>query len=200
MPWYQKFQDGPEYEARRRKGTFTPPDLSLKDVRDAVPPHLFQRSTLKSLFYILRHLAFTYAFYYIATHIDCIAQAVTDGGLPGSSFVRSVLWILYWGWQGVTFAGHEAGHDALSPHPWVNAAIGIVLHTSVLTPFYAWRATHRTHHKSTNNIERDETYIPPTRNDLKLPDGKVAVRMDYAEVLEETPAFTLFKMFVRQFL
>ena len=54
--------------------------------------------------------------------------------------------------------------------------------------------------KSTNNLERDETYIPPTRKDFKLPDGKIAVKMDYAEVLEETPAFTLFKMFVRQFL
>ena len=54
--------------------------------------------------------------------------------------------------------------------------------------------------KSTNNLERDETYIPPTRKDLKLPDGKIAVKMDYTEVLEETPAFTLFKMFVRQFL
>ena len=54
--------------------------------------------------------------------------------------------------------------------------------------------------KSTNNLERDETYIPPTRKDFKLPDGKIAVRMDYTEVLEETPAFTLFKMFVRQFL
>ena len=54
--------------------------------------------------------------------------------------------------------------------------------------------------KSTNNLERDETYVPPTRKDFKLPDGKIAVKMDYTEVLEETPAFTLFKMFVRQFL
>jgi hypothetical protein len=35
---------------------------------------------------------------------------------------------------------------------------------------------------------------------LKLPDGRVAVRMDYVQALEETPAFTLFKLFVRQFL
>jgi len=49
-------------------------------------------------------------------------------------------------------------------------------------------------------LERDETYIPPTRKDFKLPDGKVAVKMDYEDVLEEAPAFTLFKMFMRQFL
>ncbi|KAK7449308.1 hypothetical protein VKT23_013451 [Stygiomarasmius scandens] len=76
----------------------------------------------------------------------------------------------------------------------------MLLHTFVLTPFYAWRTTHRSHHKATNNMERDETYMPPTRKDFKLPDGRVAVRMDYREILEETPAFTLFKLFVRQFL
>jgi len=58
---------------------------------------------------------------------------------------------------------------------------------------------HSSRQKSTNNLDRDETYIPPTRKDFKLPDGKIAVKMDYTEVLEETPAFTLFKMFVRQF-
>ena len=62
------------------------------------------------------------------------------------------------------------------------------------------RAHKLSRQKSTNSLERDETYIPPTRKDFKLPDGKIAVRMDYTEVLEETPAFTLFKMFVRQFL
>ena len=49
-------------------------------------------------------------------------------------------------------------------------------------------------------MERDETYMPPTRKSFKLPDGKVAVKMDYTEVLDETPAFTLFKLVVRQFL
>ena len=49
-------------------------------------------------------------------------------------------------------------------------------------------------------MENDETYHPQTRADLKLPNGRVAVKMDYTEVLEDTPAFTLFKLFVRQFL
>ena len=121
--------------------------------------------------------------------------------------------------QCLTDPANQAGHNALSSSRLINDFIGITLHTFVLTPYYAWRVTHSTHHvwfsfekqsipsshekpwqKSTNNLERDETYIPPTRKDLKLPDGKIAVKMDYTEVLEETPAFTLFKMFVRQFL
>lgn len=207
MPWFQIFQDGPEYEARRKRGTFTPPNLSLKEVRDAVPRHLHERSTLKSLGYVLRHLAFTCGFYYLATLINISTASSRYGDnitFLLRYFVRPSLWILYWGWQGITFAGiwclgHEAGHNALSSYKLINDCIGIVLHTFVLTPYYAWQVTHGSHHKAANNLDRDETFIPPTRKDFKLPDGKVAVRMDYTEVLEETPAFTLFKMFIRQF-
>ncbi|KAF8148409.1 fatty acid desaturase-domain-containing protein [Crassisporium funariophilum] len=209
MLWFQIFQDGPEYEARKKRGTFTPPNLSLKLLHDAVPRHLLEKSTLRSLGFILRHLTFTYAFYYLATFINSLTLIGDRERMPALKLLfhfvlRPILWISYWGWQGFTFAGiwclgHEAGHNALSSHVSVNDAIGIALHSFVLTPYYSWRATHHTHHKSTNNLDRDETYIPPTRKEFPLPDGKVAVRMDYMEVLEETPAFTLFKIFVRQF-
>ncbi|KAG6819628.1 hypothetical protein H0H93_010048 [Arthromyces matolae] len=204
MIWFQIFQDGPEYEARKRKGTFTPPNVTMQDIRNAVPPELFEISTIKSLYYILRHLAFTYGFYYVASHISDIARFTTHVPIL-QHLLKGTLWVLYWVWQGIAIAGiwclgHEAGHGALSPHPWVNAVLGLLLHTSVLTPYFAWRATHQTHHKLTNNVDRDETYIPRTRKDFKLPDAKVAVRMDYVEILEETPAFTLFKLFIRQFL
>ncbi|EPQ51969.1 hypothetical protein GLOTRDRAFT_108012 [Gloeophyllum trabeum ATCC 11539] len=208
MQWYQIFQDGPEYEARRQKSTFILSNLALKDVHAAVPKHLFQRDTLKSLYYILQHLAFTYAFYMLGTRIDGFVWSLGKTYAIGPAvgvLLRSVLWVIYWFWQSIAFAGiwclgHEAGHDALSPYPLFNAVAGISLHTFILVPYYAWRVTHRTHHKSTNNLERDETYIPPTRKDLKLPDGKVAVKMDYKDIIEETPAYTLFKLVVRQLL
>ncbi|KAF8635645.1 hypothetical protein AX15_000280 [Amanita polypyramis BW_CC] len=97
------------------------------------------------------------------------------------------------------FCHAKAGHGALSSYPVVNAVLGMILHTFILTPYFAWRATHRAHHKATNSLERDETYIPQTRKDLKLPDGRIAVKMDYVQTLEDTPAYTLFKLFVRQF-
>lgn len=40
----------------------------------------------------------------------------------------------------------QAGHDALSPCGPVNTAIGVLVHTFVLTPYYSWRVTHSTHH------------------------------------------------------
>ncbi|KAJ7503807.1 fatty acid desaturase-domain-containing protein [Mycena galericulata] len=174
---------------------FTPPSIALKDVHAAVPRRLFKRSTARSLFYIVRHCAVTLLFFLLATRIPT----------TGSVVVRAVLWALYGAWQGFAFAGiwclgHEAGHDALSPHASVNAVLGLALHTFILTPFFAWRSTHRAHHKATNHLDRDETYLPPTRSDLRLPSAKSAEPADYMHALGETPAFTLFKLIMRQFL
>ncbi|KAF5362446.1 hypothetical protein D9756_002419 [Leucocoprinus leucothites] len=208
MVWFQIFQDGPEFETRRRKRTFTPPNLSLKDLHNAIPRHLFERSTLKSSFYVVTHILLTALLHVSAKRIPTTLEqlaATSNHPVIVQCLLKPAIWMFFWGWQGMFFAGiwclgHEAGHDALSPKRWVNSLFGLSLHTFVLTPYYSWRATHRSHHKSTNNLERDETYIPPTRKSLKLPDGRVAVRMDYADILEETPAFTLFKLFIRQFL
>ncbi|KDQ54117.1 hypothetical protein JAAARDRAFT_182511 [Jaapia argillacea MUCL 33604] len=206
MLWYQRFQDGPEYEARQKQ-PFAPSNLSLKDIHAVVPKSLFKKNTLISLLYIVRHLGLSISFYILAIRIDSWLWFLRENGygaLP-RLVTWTVMWGSYWFWQSISLTGiwclgHEAGHDALSPYPIVNALLGLVLHTSVLVPYYAWRITHRTHHKSTNNLERDETYIPPTRADFKLPDGKIAVKMDYKDVLEETPGFTLFKLVMRQFL
>ncbi|KAG6872663.1 hypothetical protein C0995_007858 [Termitomyces sp. Mi166 len=194
MIWYQVFQDGPEYEARKHRGTFTPPNISIKDVRAAVPPELFKRSTLKSIYYIARHLAFTLGFYYIATQISNIARFLTDVPMI-QQLVRGILWMLYWGWQGVTFAGIWC-----LGWPWSSFTVSLGKHSYWhRASYFGLNSLLRLESDPPNAPQRDETYIPPTRQDFKLPDGKVAVRMDYAEVLEETPAFTLFKLFIRQF-
>ena len=108
MLWFQIFQDGPEYEARKKRGTFTPPNLSLKQLHDAIPRHLHQKSTFKSLGYILRHVAFTCGFYYLATLINILIPSCSGGNAFAmllKYLIRPSLWILYWGWQGIIFAG-----------------------------------------------------------------------------------------------
>lgn len=108
MLWFQIFQDGPEYEVRKKRGTFAPPNLSLKQLHDAIPRHLHQKSTLKSLGYVLRHAAFACGFYYLATLINPSTPSRCGGNALAmllKYFIRPSLWILYWGWQGITFAG-----------------------------------------------------------------------------------------------
>ncbi|KAH9910878.1 fatty acid desaturase-domain-containing protein [Epithele typhae] len=200
--------DAPEYEQRKAR-KFVPPTVSIKDVHAAIPRHLFERNTVKGVFYVVRHVALSALFYAFATRTDLIAWRAASAlgwGASGRSALGWACWVLYWFWQSVSFAGmwtlgHECGHDAISPHAWVNIACGMGLHTFMLTPYFAWRLTHRAHHKGTNHLSRDETYHPMVRSDFKnLPDVEHATKMDYKEILEETPGFTLFKMVIRQFL
>ncbi|KAF4607847.1 hypothetical protein EYR40_000183 [Pleurotus pulmonarius] len=242
MLWYQIFQDGPEYEARKRKSSFEPPNIALKDVRDAVPPELFERNTFISLFYVIRHVMIVVLFYHLATKIDAVAAFATTslhyhGGLVTSLtgvWLRTVLWLLYAGWQGIALAGLWClGHEAFPVLTWerlltggswqplptrtrqlgvgspdaqfrAGALLRLAIHPSY--PSCAYSSLFLQDNipipilKSTNHLDREETHYPATRKTFNLPHGRVAVKMDYQEILEETPAFTLFKMFMRQFL
>ncbi|KAM5539758.1 hypothetical protein V8D89_006571 [Ganoderma adspersum] len=201
-------RDGPEYEERKKRAQFVPPSVSIKDVHAAVPRHLFERNTAKGLFYVARTVGLSVLFYKFATRIDQLSWATAAAlglGPAGRSLVSWSLWILFWFWQSVAFAGfwtlgHECGHETLSPYSLLNHVIGICLHTFFLTPYFAWRATHRSHHKGTNNLARDETYHPWTRKDWKLPDAAHTTKMDYKELIEETPLYTLSKLVFRQFI
>ncbi|KAI8972410.1 fatty acid desaturase-domain-containing protein [Trametes punicea] len=201
-------RDAPEYEERKKRSQFVPPSISIKDVHAAVPRHLFEKSMAKSLFYVARHVALSVLFYLFATRIEGMAwnmSAMLGLSSPWRTGLAWALWLLYWFWQSVAFTGmwtlgHECGHDALSPSSWLNTVLGVGLHTWVLTPYFAWRITHRSHHKGTNNLARDETYHPITREDLKLPEASRATPIDYKHMIEETPLYTLFKMVIRQFL
>ncbi|CAL1715789.1 unnamed protein product [Somion occarium] len=207
--------DSPEYLTRLQTPfTPPPPTLTLKSIHAAVPKELFLKSTTKGLWWVGRHVAIVFGLGWLALNSEQVVDTLVRilGEKAGvarseqwSGLVNWVFWIAYWFWQSVAFAGmwtlgHECGHDALSPIPWVNTVVGLFLHTSMITPYHAWRITHRRHHKGTNHLAHDETYHPFTRSDLKLPPIEKATPMDYMGIIEETPAFTTFKLVVRQFL
>lgn len=66
--------------------------------------------------------------------------------------------------------GHECGHGAFAPHkPCVkiagktldmNDAVGFVLHSALLVPFWSWQYSHNKHHKYTNHLVLGETHVP----------------------------------------
>lgn len=161
-----------------------PPPFTVKDLRRAIPPECFVRSLPKSLAYLAADLLIVGALFALATQIpravDLLpaapAPASADGG-ASSSFLfpssaallrllaGSALWIAYWFLQGAHCTGlwvtaHECGHGAFSDYPLVNDAVGFVLHTCLLVPYYSWKHSHRRHHSNTGSAEHDEVFVP----------------------------------------
>jgi hypothetical protein len=86
------------------------PDFSIKEIRDAIPAHCFERDTLRSFSHVAYDLSIIAALGYAATFIDQIPY----------SWIRVLLWPAYWIAQGIVATGvwviaHECGHQAFSP-------------------------------------------------------------------------------------
>ncbi|RDA86284.1 hypothetical protein CP532_5679 [Ophiocordyceps camponoti-leonardi (nom. inval.)] len=176
--------------------TFTPPDFTIKDIRDAIPKHCFDRSALTGYSYILRDLAC------LATTFVLFHNLVTPQFIP-STPVRTALWAFYTVLQGLFATGlwviaHECGHGAFSPSRLVNDATGWVLHSALLVPYFSWQISHSKHHKATGNMERDMVFVPRTREQQTSRFGTVVREM--GELAEDTPAFTLFMLIMQQLI
>ncbi|KAJ7743780.1 fatty acid conjugase [Mycena metata] len=195
------FQDSEEYLSKRFT-PFAPPNLTIADIRKAIPPELHKKSTAKGLWFGFRNAFCVACFYYLGTCIESAAPFVATA-LPfdpiSTSLVRWTLWVSYWFWQGVGMAGlwmyaHECGHGTISDSSWINDTLGY----SLFTPYFAWRSTHRAHHKATGSMERDESYVPAVRSDLGLKSENIKQGLDYHEVFEDTPIYTLVVMLFMQ--
>ncbi|KAG6829242.1 hypothetical protein H0H87_012189 [Tephrocybe sp. NHM501043] len=204
---FSLFEDGPEYK-KRLETPFAPTKVTLFDVRSAIPKHLQEKRTGKALLFVVRDITCALVVYKLGWLIDPVANYLFQRySIPqaAGAIVKWMVWAIYWYWQGIILAGwwcmaHEAGHGTLSSQGWLNHAIGFGLHTFLLVPYFAWRSTHHAHHKATMSLERDENYVPRTRSDFNLPAETSARIIDYHEVFEETPLYTLIRMVVMQTL
>ncbi len=76
------------------------------------------------------------------------------------------LWLLYAVVTGTVAGGcwviaHECGHGAFHPNRRVEAAVGFVLHSLLLVPYFSWQRSHAVHHANCNHLEGGETHVPP---------------------------------------
>ncbi|KAI9291714.1 delta-12 fatty acid desaturase [Neoconidiobolus thromboides FSU 785] len=138
---------------------YTPPNFTIKELRESIPAHLFKRSTLKSSIHTLIDLLICSILFYIATYFDTFSFAI-----------QLVAWPLYWFFQGVFMTGlwviaHECGHQAFSDHKAINDFVGFVLHTGLLVPYHSWRISHARHHAHTGHLHEDQVFVPIRRSE-----------------------------------
>ncbi|KAL3819881.1 hypothetical protein ACJIZ3_005786 [Penstemon smallii] len=152
------------------------PPFTLGELKKAIPPHCFQRSILRSSYYLVHDLVFASLFYYIATnYIVNLPQPFTY-----------LAWPLYWICQGCVLMGvwvvaHECGHHAYSDYQWLDDTLGLILHSALLVPYFSWRISHRRHHSNTSSLDRDEVFVPKTKD----------ARKPFAKYVDDSPVLKI---------
>lgn len=175
---------------------FELPDFTIKDIRDAIPKHCFERSAIRSLAYVMRDVI------YLATTFYIWHNFVTAEYIP-SKALRVVLWGVYTFLQGLFATGlwvlaHECGHGAFSPSRTLNNFVGWVLHSALLVPYFSWQISHSKHHKATGNMERDMVFLPRTRAQHATRVGRLVHEL--SELAEETPVYTFMNLLGQQLI
>lgn len=91
-----------EYEARCQQD-FVAPNVSLKELRDAVPKAVFKKSTVKGLYYVVRNALIAFALLKFARCIDALTASLSTSALD--FVVCWSLWVIYWYLQGLVWGG-----------------------------------------------------------------------------------------------
>ena len=173
---------------------FKLPDYTIKEIRDAIPKHCFERSAVKGLSYVARDMILLATTFYLF-NTYCTPEYVPSIAL------RTGLWTVYTFVQGLFGTGlwvlaHECGHQSFSPSKTLNDTVGWICHSALLVPYFSWKISHGKHHKATGNIERDMVFNPRTREQQATKMGWLAHEMH--ELLEETPIYTAMNVIFQQ--
>ena len=92
--------------------------------------------------------------------------------------------------------GHECGHGAFSPSAKLNDTVGFILHILLLTPYFAWKSTHRRHHIYANNLTMDHNYVPPQRQEYES--SLMLTSERFEDLVEDSPIFVLLRIILQQ--
>nr|GEV91345.1 delta(12) fatty acid desaturase DES8.11-like [Tanacetum cinerariifolium] len=136
------------------------PPFEISDLKKAIPSHCFKRDLSRSLYYLFHDIAVCVILYHLASNYIPL--------LPKP--LNYIAWPFYWFCQGSCFLaiwliGHELTHHSFSEYSWLDDAIGFVIHSSLLTPYFSYKYSHRSHHAHTNSIEYDENFVPKRKAD-----------------------------------
>jgi fatty acid desaturase len=141
------------------------------ELRAVIPADCFKAETSKSLGYLA-----------VSTVGTIACTAIGVGLLSIASPENPLTWPLWAAYSTVTgtvamglwVLAHECGHGAFSPNKKLQDAIGFIIHSVMLVPYYSWQRSHAVHHRYTNHMELGETHVPEPMGEEK--EGSYAFR------------------------
>ncbi|QUC22022.1 uncharacterized protein UV8b_06263 [Ustilaginoidea virens] len=169
--------------------------VSIRELRNSIPPHCFQPSLLWSALYLLRDLA------YSAVLLAALHHLLHTGLVAKSPALYYLVVTTYGFCQGIVWTGlwviaHDCGHSAFSNSALLNDVVGFVLHSSLLAPYFSWKSTHRRHHIYANHIEKDLNYVPPNRPEYASKIGQAVDTLEH--VGQDSPLVLLLRILLQQ--
>lgn len=132
---------------------FPPSIPTTAEVKAAIPAECFERKLSRSLPYAVMSLGLTLATGILAWMFIPLTWAWTPAWLL-YAYVNGTIAV------GVWVIAHECGHRAFAPTPKIQDAIGYVLHSALLVPYFSWQRSHAIHHGKTNHVTEGETHVP----------------------------------------
>lgn len=146
------------------------------EIRAVLPADCFEPETAKSLGYLSVST--------IGTALCTAAGLAMLTVLNPANPLTWPVWSLYSAVTGTVAMGlwvlaHECGHGAFSKNRALQDAIGYVIHSIMLVPYYSWQRSHAVHHQYTNHMELGETHVPEMMNES----GALQMRAAFVEKL-----------------
>lgn len=129
---------------------------SIIEIKRKLPKHCFEPVLSLSLYYVFRDLAILFVLYHTTdlSYYYLPSWLFWLGVTPSYWLVQGT--VLF----GIFVLGHDCGHGSFSRYQLFNDFMGTLLHTILLVPYYAWKLSHKNHHKNTGNFEKDEVFYP----------------------------------------
>lgn len=173
------------------------PELPTKgQIKAVIPEYCFERSYVRSMFYVLRDCAMATVFAYATSQV--LSTDIPSISNPLQIAAWALGWSFYAFWQGTIWTGlwvlaHECGHGAFSPSQTWNDIVGFIFHQALLVPYFAWQYTHAKHHRRTNHLTDGESHVPSTAKDNGL--GENNERLSFYAIWHEVMGDDLFAVF-----
>lgn len=120
-----------------------PISLQLNDLRGCIPAEAFEKSLLRSVWFMLFDYSMWFGAVYGMVHFTASSMWTT---LP--LWQKAIATLVFWNiagffmW-GIFVVGHDCGHGTFSNFEMVNDILGHVMHGSICVPFYPWQVSSR---------------------------------------------------------
>lgn len=144
--------------------------FTIKEIRDAIPKYCFIRDMKTSFIMLFKDILVAFVTFAAAIYLDKFFCKAFSGALL--LFLRIIFWTSYSIYQGINLTAlwviaHECGHESFVESKFINDLVGYIIHTPLIVPYFSWQKSHSLHHHFTNNLQKDQVWVPEIFDNTK---------------------------------